>query len=164
LLLQVRGARVVDFYYVSSVIDPAAAFLLAEGRPPAALALLESIVADEKALLSSPTDFAPVALSYYRAVTDHCGNEIIAVFGAILSVLMAKEAGFLFQGQPRHDEAVMAEAVRTCHADHRKLLKLIQTGDAAQAERFWARHHQWIASSAAEMYPALNRLPFTAFE
>src|SRR5882724_5462710 len=79
LLLHLRGTRIADFFHVRSLIEPAAARLLAESRPPAGLEQLRRLIVAEEASLDDAEAFRSSAISFYRAVTDHCGSDILAI-------------------------------------------------------------------------------------
>lgn len=164
MLLQLRGTRVTDFSYARLVIEPPAAGLVAANQPPACVQLLTDLLAEEEAAVDDPPRFAQAAAKFYRAITDHCGNEILTVFGAVLQVLMEKELGFIFkEGAGRNDDR-MEETLRRDLADHRKLLRLIQRGESAQAQRFWLRHLEWVGEGTSRVLPTVEKMPFTAFD
>src|SRR5207302_576910 len=88
LLLHLRGTHLREFFFVRSVIEPTAAYLFAERRPSEGLDALESILAAEEAVLHDQLAWAGPPLRYYRVITDHCGNDLLAVFGAVLQHLL----------------------------------------------------------------------------
>lgn len=150
LLLHLRGARISDFYQARAAIEPEAAYLFAERQPAEGFEVLEEMVEVEAAL---DHRFAASSHAYYRAITDHCGNEVFSVFGSVVQVLIGNIGAFLLKTKPAPGVESFAQSV----ADHRQLLKLLKRGDAAQAQRFWKKHIEW----TAQIYPEFLPLPFS---
>ncbi len=155
LLLHLRGARISEFFYARSVIEPAAAALFAETRPARGLTVLRSTIAAEEAAVGQPDTFTEVAIGFYEAITEFCGNDVFALFGAVLRQLLSEMSTFLV----RHDRLTRQAALEVLAA-HRKLFQLLETGKSAEAQKFWGRHIHDLATLSADV----QGLRFDAFE
>ena len=166
LLLQVRGARLGDLDQIRMTLEPAAASLLATERPAAALERLEALLDQEAAALEAGRweEFAERAVDFYRSVATLGGNEILALFGTVVHVLMPKPMEYLFRAEVGEDPGRIEAIARECVAGHRHLLLLISSGRDQESREFWRCHLDWLASTSDGLDPTHGQLPFTAFE
>ena len=158
MLLQLRGTPLSDFFAVRAVIEPAAAALLAQHRPPEGLAALrEQIAAEEAAAEADDRDgFVDAAIGFYRAVTEHCGSDLFAVFGSVLQTLLVQATNMLRELVSDVSSRIPTGDIIAAHAE---LVRLIVEGDSAGAEAHWRRH----IGDLADAYPELRTVRFSAY-
>jgi DNA-binding FadR family transcriptional regulator len=156
LLLRLRGTRMGDLFQVRATIVPAAAGLLAERRPPEGLAALESALVAEEAALSDAIRFEEAALSFYSTITEHCGNDILSVFGGVLQELLGKVGEFAARQEPGRT----LEAAPAAAGKHRELVSLMKHGSVAETQVVCKRYLDEMQASWADISP----LRFDAFE
>lgn len=153
LLLHLRGTKVTDFFWARSIIEPAAVAMLAEAQPKDGIEVLRSLVLEESLTPDDPTIANPAYVRFYRAITDHCGNEIVAIFGAVLQDLLLDVMSILRAGTGEPQRSAV-------HEDHRELVELVVRGDSAGATQHWKRHIE----SLATLYPELDDMRFNHLE
>jgi GntR family transcriptional regulator, transcriptional repressor for pyruvate dehydrogenase complex len=144
LLLQVTRTTIADVQQARTVIEPAAAGLLAPRRTRADLDDLTGCIADLAALADG--DGTPAAAeAWLRAarrfgelILERAGNQTLAVQAAVLREVMAIH---LRSAGPRtFDRSGTTEEVRKTVKSYRKLVLLLDARDAEGAQRHWRAH------------------------
>jgi DNA-binding FadR family transcriptional regulator len=136
LLLQYRGVPLADVYRARTALEVSAVGELA-GAPAKKIAILEELVERGGELLDDAFGFARHDTAVHRAVVDLAGNETLAVLASMLLHIMdAHNEHFMSM----HGEAHEKQADQLAFKAHKKLVKLLQAGDAAAAQAFWRKH------------------------
>ena len=125
ILLHLQGTQLREFFDARRIIEPAAAFSLTERQPSDGVAVLESLVEEEqRAIASSEFDaYRATSVAFYRAVTDHCGNRVFTVFGAVLQILLLNTISLAVATT---NELDVAENAIASAAAHRELVRLVK--------------------------------------
>ena len=140
LLLQTRGVTVGDVFRARIAFEPLAARLLATRALKANIELLERLLEEESERLDNPRMFARAVVRFDEELVRLCGNEILAVFGAMLTRLIEQKVDLSLQDYLKRfqpDRTTLAKDVREVHDRHVRLLKLVKRKKAAQAEALW---------------------------
>jgi DNA-binding FadR family transcriptional regulator len=158
LLLQARNTTIGELFVARRAIEPVAARLLAERRDDAACDRLQALVDRELTAIGDLDAFTEPGILFYREVTDSCGSELIAVFGAIIQELLEKAAPWILKQHLLGTE-LTAKAEQVA-ADQARLIRLLRTASPASVERFWLAH---VNSLAAMLPQESNDMAFNAF-
>jgi DNA-binding FadR family transcriptional regulator len=139
LLLQARGCAVSDVYDARMVLEPPIARMCAEHCTAEHLCkMYECIELEEAAIEVDATLFAHHAAHFHQLLIAGSGNTSLQVLAGLLSHIIEKHlsAEMLAKPSAARRRADNRQGVRS----HRKLLKLIETGDGAGAEEYWRAH------------------------
>src|SRR6202022_1559342 len=96
-----------------------------------------------------PDQSLEAAIDFYRAVTEYCGSDLFAVFGAVLQTLLV-QATYFGRGLPPPDGRTLIPSSELLTA-HARLVELIVEGDAAGAEAHWRRHIEELEAAFPEL-------------
>ncbi len=146
LLLQVTGTTIADVYEARMVIEPAAAGLLASRRTRKDLDDLNGCITDLVGLAESDEKFAR-AEAWLQAtqrfgdlILERAGNRTLAVQAGVLREVVAMH---LHTAVLRtSDRPGSREELRKTVRSYRKLVLLLDTGNAEGAESHWRAHLQ----------------------
>lgn len=140
LLLQSRGVTVGDVFRARIAFEPLAARLLALRGSETSIETLEWLLGEEKDHLDNPRMFARAVVRFDEELVRLCGNEILAVFGAMLTSLIEQKVDLSLQDYLKRfqpNRAALTRDVREVYNRHVRLLKLVKSKKAAQAEALW---------------------------
>ena len=133
--LQLRKATLADIYQFRMIFEPAAARAAATSASESEIEVLKSIVADEKAAIPSGTGFSEIAWRFHTELVRASGNITMTMLAETLEKVSAKHASAMLMGweeqQDQRDRAYRA---------HRRMVGLLERGEADKAEQFWSRH------------------------
>lgn len=136
LLLQYKGVQLSDVYQARTAIEVSAVGELASA-PAKTVKVLADLVERGADLLDDAYGFARHDTAVHQAIVDLAGNETLAVLASmLLHVMDAHNEHFMAQ----HGEAHEKNADQLAFRAHTKLVKLVQSGDAAAAQAFWRKH------------------------
>lgn len=135
LLLQVRQGTLADIYAFRSIIEPAAVRIAAERVTEDDLAMLRGLVEEQYALRDDSDRFQEVSWSFHSALVALSGNTTMTLVAETLEYVSKRHAR----------AAVLHWPDGHGHRDHnyrvhKELLELLEQGEAAKAEAFWAEH------------------------
>ena len=158
MLLHLRATQLSDFFQMRATIEPAAAAIFARDRPADGIAVLEAALAGEEEAMRTGAEgeWLAATVAFYRAVTDNCGSDLFAVFGAVLQILLAEAIRYVREFLPGSQVRVLRSDV---HAVHRELVDLIVAGDVEGAERHWRSH----LGSLVVAFPELQAIRYSAY-
>jgi GntR family transcriptional regulator, transcriptional repressor for pyruvate dehydrogenase complex len=144
LLLQVTGTTIADVYEARTVIEPAAAGLLAVRRTRQDLADLNACIGNLVTLIEDdgtsgdPGAWSDAAQRFHDLILDRAGNRTLAVQAGVLREVVATHLSMAVHrafGRPgTRDE------FRKMLRSYRKLVLLVEARDAGGAERHWRTH------------------------
>ncbi len=136
LLLQYQGVHLADVYRARTAIEVSAVGELASA-PAKKIAVLAELVERGGDLLDDAYGFARHDTAVHQAVVDLAGNATLSVLASMLLHIMdAHNEHFM----SLHGEAHEKQADQLAFRAHKKLVKLLQAGDAAAAQAFWRKH------------------------
>jgi GntR family transcriptional regulator, transcriptional repressor for pyruvate dehydrogenase complex len=147
LLMQTLGTTVSDVYEARSLLEPVAAGLLAQRRTAQDLADL-SACADELENLLPPGDVAAWTRSsqwFHDLLVQRAGNKTLAVQYQVLREVI--DTHLLLASSRPAIAAAPAAAFGRVIRSYRKLVTLVEAGDARAAEAHW-RAHMDVAAKA----------------
>ena len=132
--LQLQGTTAGDLDVARQLIEPRLAGRLADTHTADDLSALRA-AADRAAVAADASDrtaFGAAALGMHETLIERAGNTTLATISALLHSLVAQ---FYLRAAARTDDEKMQRAVRS----YRKLVRLIDAGDAPGAEEHWRK-------------------------
>ena len=155
LLLQLRGATIDDVYEARKIAEPVCAAMLARRRTEQDVADLAAEVAEIESAIESAAEAASARgegdglaldpalwtrLSYrfHELIMQRSGNKTLALQGAMLHDIVATHTEL--RASRSFGETGSPERFRLAVQAYRKLLALVEAGDADGAERLWRSH------------------------
>jgi DNA-binding FadR family transcriptional regulator len=137
-VLQANSVLLSDVYAARAIIEAPAATILAARKMPADIATLRAINAEAAEADGDPVVVLAAHHRFHNAVSDLTGNMTIALFARMIDTIL-DSADF------QHVEARLADeterrSARRAQRTHIKFVDLIESGDAAGAERLWHKH------------------------
>jgi GntR family transcriptional repressor for pyruvate dehydrogenase complex len=151
LLLQLAGATIDDVYEARKVAEPACARMLAQCRTErdiadltAVVAEIESAIDDSDGLAPDPALWSRLSHRFHELIMQRSGNKTLALQGAVLHDIVAMHTEL--RVSRNFDQAESPERFRRAVKAYRKLLALIEAGDADGAEDLWRSHMESAAA------------------
>ena len=144
LLLQTSGTTIADVYEARTVIEPAAAGLLAARRSRQDLDDLNACVEHLVGLVESDTQFrdadvwSQAIMRFHDLVLERSGNRTLAVQAGVLREVVAMHLSTAVMRTFDHPDT--QDQFRKLVRSYRKLVLLIDARDADGAERHWRTH------------------------
>jgi DNA-binding FadR family transcriptional regulator len=136
LLLQYKGVALADVYQARTAIEVSAVGVLA-GAPARTIAKLAELVERGGDLLDDAYGFAKHDTAVHQAIVDLAGNQTLSVLASmLLNIMDAHNEHFMSIHGEEHEKQADQLALRA----HKKLVKLLQEGDAAGAQAHWRKH------------------------
>ncbi|MDG4668047.1 FCD domain-containing protein [Mycobacterium sp. 236(2023)] len=137
--LQLREATLADVYKFRTLYEPSAARLAAETATVEGIQMLRDALDQETDALGDDAAFAEAAWQFHSVLMAVSGNATMAVVTECLQHISAHHS---VRGMQLSADQ-MSQQKRAFKA-HRKLVELIEQGDGAEAETFWARHMELV--------------------
>jgi GntR family transcriptional repressor for pyruvate dehydrogenase complex len=144
LLLQLRGATIDDVYEARKIAEPVCAAMLARRRTEQDIADLATVVAEiESAIeardgLPDPAQWTRLSYRFHELIMQRSGNKTLALQGAMLHDIVATHTEL--RTSRSFGETGTPERFRRAVEAYKKLLALIEAGDADGAQRLWRSH------------------------
>jgi GntR family transcriptional repressor for pyruvate dehydrogenase complex len=144
LLLQMGGTTIADVYEARTVIEPAAAGLLAARRSRQDLDDLNACVEHLVSLVESDKQFrdadtwSQAIMRFHDLVLERSGNRTLAVQAGVLREVVAMHLSTVVMRTFDHPDT--QDQFRKLVRSYRKLVLLIDARDADGAERHWRTH------------------------
>jgi DNA-binding FadR family transcriptional regulator len=142
LLLQVSGTTLADVYQARSVIEPAAAALLAGHRSEQDIADLTSCVADLEQMVRAGTtpgyedSWSAATQRFHDLIMERAGNQTLMIQSSVLREIVATHVAASVR---RPWEWTLRDFNRLTRS-YRKFIGLIEARDRDGAERHWRAH------------------------
>ena len=141
LILQMRGATVADIYALRTLVEPAAARMLAERPDRPSIEPLRQVVAALQVNPANPREQARLLYSFDEILLGLSGNAALALLGQMMASLLSSQ----LQAVPDTLEPLPPRSVQILQQNlddlaHRrsgldKTLDAIEAGDGARAEQ-----------------------------
>ena len=151
LLLQLRGATIDDVYEARKIAEPVCAAMLARRRTAQDVADLAAVVAeiesaieaasatgDGDGLAPGPAQWSRLTHRFHELIMQRSGNKTLALQGAMLHDIVATHTELRVSRS--FDQAESPERFRRAVKAYKKLVALIEAGDADGAQRLWRDH------------------------
>ena len=137
LLLQYRGALLSDVYDVRTVLEPAAARMVAKRRTSADLVRLREALDRQRDSADDPGSSFSADADFHRLIVELSGNETLQVLAALVSnVIREGDRSYAESHDWQHEQELAKIALRA----HARLVELIRKRDGDEAEEFWRTH------------------------
>jgi DNA-binding FadR family transcriptional regulator len=145
VILQLRGTTTSDLDAARLLIEPRLAGRLAEHHTEDDLTALRDVLAlaATAAEAADQDAFGRAAARFHATIIERGGNETLSVISQLLHELTVDRYTV---GARRSDQALMRRAVRS----YRKLVSLIEEGDAEQASAHWEKQMKWVTAGSGD--------------
>jgi GntR family transcriptional regulator, transcriptional repressor for pyruvate dehydrogenase complex len=131
--LQLQGATLRSVYQTRTTLEVPMAKELAVQRDPEKIKLLRRALADEQRSLGNSDEFRDASMHFHELIGQLSGNATAQVVANVLGQLVNLHAQQVVHESVPNEEAAV-------HRAHTKLLRLVEKGDAADAEAHWRAH------------------------
>lgn len=145
LLLQLQGATIDDVYEARKVAEPYCAGMLAGCRTEQDVADLTAVIAEAEAAIEAmdglapdPAEWTRLSHRFHELIMERSGNKTLALQGAVLRDIVAMHTALRVTRS--FDPAESPERFRRAVRSYKKLVALIEAGDADGARRLWRSH------------------------
>lgn len=143
LVLQYRGAPAADVFDTRLLIEPHCAALAAANNTPESIQLLRNALPqsrDQGQLDQTGVESLIVdAMRFHSVIVQIAGNQALTLMSEMISHILQVgliERFPLESGTWAHDGTQLEASNRA----HKKIIELIEAGDAARAEAHWRKH------------------------
>jgi DNA-binding FadR family transcriptional regulator len=138
LILEYRGATLDDVYKAAAFIEPICVRHLARHHTSEDLALLRDLLEQEESAKSDPNAQTQCQERFHDLLVELTGNQTLTLFGSMMRYIVGRADRAVVSSDPdvEHRKKLGAKV----HRVHRKLVKLIESGDADAAEALWLGH------------------------
>jgi len=138
LVLEYRGATLADVFEARNIIEPTCAGLLASHHTEGQLRQLWAEVERAEGVRDDPNRMIRVHTEFHALLVEFAGNQTLRVLSGMLRQIIdtanwtrvALDAGSPSERRATHRGA----------RAHRRLVELIEAGDAEGAEALWRKH------------------------
>ncbi|HEX3712755.1 MAG TPA: FCD domain-containing protein [Trebonia sp.] len=151
LLLQLQGATIDDVYEARKIAEPACAGMLARCRTEQDIADLAAVVAEIEAAIEDTDGSLPdlaqwsrLSHRFHELIMQRSGNKTLAVQGAVLRDIVAIHTELRVSHS--FDQTESPARFRRAVKAYKKLLALIEAGDADGAQALWRSHMEAAAA------------------
>lgn len=149
LLLQIQHTTLADLYEARMVLEPAAVRMLAARHDDDDIKALTEVIDDLAALVDAGAESADLdtwstaAFRFHDLLLERAGNQTLGLIGRVLADVVATHMSRVVSRTTDTDE-VVTQFKKTIRA-YRKLVALVEAGDADGAEAHWKRHMSSVA-------------------
>jgi DNA-binding FadR family transcriptional regulator len=152
-ILQFRQATLSDVFDTRTLLESQAAGLLSSRRGRAHLAPLDELLAAEEAALDGDeATFLAADEAFHLGVVELAGNQTLDLLVRMIYAIIEKATA---SSTSRHKESGDQPALRArTHRSHEKLVEVLRSGAAGEAEEYWRKHLQSAARILLEDEPA----------
>ncbi|MGO9098451.1 MAG: FadR/GntR family transcriptional regulator [Mycobacterium sp.] len=137
-LLQYNHTTVFDVFRARAIIEPPAVKLLAENRTAATMKQLREALDRESNAINDPRRWGRAHAEFHTLVVEMSGSNTLALFAHIMADITTAHTQAVWQHAL--DDAQKRADAELAHRVHRKLVRLVEDGKAADAEQLWRRH------------------------
>ena len=138
LVLRARNVSLSDVFEARALVEPLAARMIASKRGRrGAVTELNSLVDKEEQSIEDPEDFAVANAAFHERLVSLGGNQTLTIVAEMLDEIVVRAVTAV----SRTDDASGSLSTRRRGLrSQRRLLELIESGDAAGAEEHWRSH------------------------
>lgn len=144
LLLQLHGTTLSDLYEARMVLEPAAVRMFAKEHSDQDIKDLTAAIDELAALVDAGVEdadfnaWSAAAFRFHDLILERAGNQTLGLVGHILADVVATHMSRVVSRTTDLD-SIVTQFKRTLRA-FRKVLSLIEAGDADGAEEHWRKH------------------------
>lgn len=138
LVLQARNVPLADVYQARTLLEPTAARAVASSRGHrAAAAELQPLIDEQERAIDDPEAFGLANARFHARLVDLAGNQTLSIVAEMLLEIVARAVAAVSQSDIEGDPvATRRRGLRS----QRRLVSLIEAGDAEGAEAHWRKH------------------------
>jgi DNA-binding FadR family transcriptional regulator len=138
LVLQSRNVPLADVYEARSIIEPAAARIVAAGRSRRTAAKkLRSLIKEQESAIEDPEAFGLANARFHEELVALAGNQTLTIVAEMLNEVVARAVTLVSQTDANgSSSATRRRGVRS----QERLATLIESGDDEGAEAHWRTH------------------------
>jgi DNA-binding FadR family transcriptional regulator len=138
LVLRARNVSLADVHEARSLLEPAAARLVASQRSRrAAAAELQQLIGDEVRAILDPDVFGPANARFHQRLVALAGNQTLSLVAEMLNAIVVRAVTAVSKrGSAASSVATRRRGIRS----QERLVSLIRAGKAADAEAHWRTH------------------------
>ena len=150
-VLQSRSVRLDDIYCIRYWIEPTVVRHIALNVTPEAVALLRSIIDEQRRTLRDTVAHARAGIKFHKALIELSGSSVLALSSGSLYHVSGRNIPIAtFSRALQGDGGKSGED--TIRANE-QLVGLIEQGAADVAEKFWREYHENLAVLSRERLP-----------
>ncbi|HET6952112.1 MAG TPA: FCD domain-containing protein [Acidimicrobiales bacterium] len=140
LVLQARDVPLADVFEARRLIEPIAAGRIATtSRRRPVIRELRHLIEEEEAAIDDPERFGVANAAFHEGLVALGGNQTLTIVAEMLNEVVTRAVTAVSQtGDVVGSLAVRRRGIRS----QRRLLELLEAGDAAAAEDHWRDHMQ----------------------
>jgi GntR family transcriptional repressor for pyruvate dehydrogenase complex len=138
LVLRARNVSLADVFDARAELEPLAARAITTKRNRrAAVTELNELIDKEEASIEDPESFGVANAEFHERLVALGGNQTLTIVAEMLNEIVVRAVAAVSKG----DDAMGSVSTRRRGLrSQRRLLELIETGDAAGAEEHWRAH------------------------
>jgi GntR family transcriptional regulator, transcriptional repressor for pyruvate dehydrogenase complex len=138
LVLQFRNTTLADVHEARSVIEPAAARMVATARDRRAAAdELRGLIDAQRDVIDDPAAFGKANAEFHERLVALAGNQTLEIVAEMLNEIVERAVTAVSQTTPANSSlAVRRRGIRS----QERLVELIAIGAAQEAEAHWHTH------------------------
>ncbi|GCB44120.1 FadR/GntR family transcriptional regulator [Streptomyces sp. NL15-2K] len=138
LILEYRGTTLGDLHRAAALIEPPCARTLATKHTAGDIKRLRDAVAAEKAVLDDPLALVEAQDTFHALLVELTGNQTLALLcGMVRNIIDRANASYTAAAT---DSGTRKAQALKGHRAHVRLVGLIESGKADEAEKLWQRH------------------------
>jgi DNA-binding GntR family transcriptional regulator len=151
-LLQVSGTTLADIHRVHMLVGPAAARLLTEKFSTTAPAILRACLAEGYKNIDNDSEYGIAAARFRNKLIELTDLPPLAIVMNILSSIF--EACWATATVAAGEQIDNSSAKRKGLRSMKKLIDLIESGDADAAEAHWLKHTEYVQKTMSNWFQA----------
>jgi DNA-binding FadR family transcriptional regulator len=138
LVLQFRNTTLADVHEARSIIEPAAARMVATSKDRrAAAAELRSLIEAQEDVIDDPLAFGKANAEFHERLIALAGNQTLEIVAEMLNEIVERAVTAVSQSPPANtSRAVRRRGMRS----QERLVELIALGAGQEAEAHWRAH------------------------
>jgi GntR family transcriptional regulator, transcriptional repressor for pyruvate dehydrogenase complex len=137
IVLQARNVPLADVSAARTIIEPAAVRLVAASKNrKRRLQRLRDLVDEQEAAIEDPESFGVANARFHEELVAMAGNETLTIVAEMLHEIVARAVTAVSQSEGNGSVDTRRRGVRS----QRRLLEMIDAGDAEGAEEHWRTH------------------------
>lgn len=141
LVLQSRNVTLADVFEARTIIEPAAARLVASARNRRRSAeRLRALIAEEEAVIDDPVAFGPANARFHEELVATAGNQTLSIVAEMLNEVVARAVTAVSRVDGDGGDGGSVRTRRRGVRSQERLAALVELGAADEAEAHWRTH------------------------
>jgi DNA-binding FadR family transcriptional regulator len=157
LVLQVRGATILDVFRLRTIIEPIAAREVAERRPRPDFSQLDELVAAIEAAADNPRRIARLLQRFDEVLMQLTGNQALCLVSQMVNHIIELHIASIPESVRELPEPSAAD-IKKNQRDFRRMVDLLKEGRGAEVEKLMRQilkkieaHHASLEASAGQI-------------